>query len=164
MKCNIEIFLFLAFAMFTAGCVSNNIPEKKYVRLQKLDWLTGSWQDTSVAMQLTESWEKINDSTYKGNGFGVEKGDTIFIEKLSLISRNNKILYIATVNEHLDGKPVAFELVSDSAQKWIFENPKHDFPQRIIYMHPSENALFARVEGMVNGKLQGEEFNMQRVK
>jgi hypothetical protein len=31
-------------------------------------------------------------------------------------------------------------------------------------MHPSENALFARVEGMVNGKLQGEEFNMQRVK
>src|SRR5690348_11855973 len=91
------------------ACVSNN-QQQKYIRLQRLEWLSGSWTDTSAVLHLTESWEKINDSTYKGGGLGIENGDTIFIEKLSLVSRNNKIFYIATVNEHLAGKPIAFEL------------------------------------------------------
>jgi len=152
----ILIFLYLQ------ACESNR-PRHKHVQIKKLEWLLGSWQDTSAEMHFTETWQKENDSTFIGRGFGVENGDTIFREKLELAERNEKVFYVATVNEHLAGKPTTFALVKDSVNAWIFENPKHDFPQRIIYKQTSENTLHARVEGTVSGKLQGEEFNMHRI-
>ncbi|MGZ5243583.1 MAG: DUF6265 family protein [Bacteroidia bacterium] len=148
--------------IFIHACESDR-PHYKHTQIKKLEWILGSWQDTSTDMHFTETWRKENDSTFAGDGFGVENGDTIFREKLELAERNDEVFYVATVNEHLAGKPTTFSMVSDSSNKWIFENPNHDFPQRIIYILTSENTLHARVEGTVNGKLQGEDFNMQRI-
>ena len=51
--------------------------------------------------------------------------------------------------------------VSDSAV--IFENPAHDFPQRIIYRRRGADSLLARVEGMRGGRLRGLDFPYRRV-
>lgn len=155
------LFTAIFFAILIQSCESNR-PRYKHTEIKKLEWLLGAWENTSDAMQFTEIWQKKNDSTFTGNGYGIEKGDTIFKEKLELAERLGKVYYVATVNEHLAGKPTTFALVADSAKTWIFENPNHDFPQRIIYKQLSENALHARVEGTVNGKAQGEEFHMHR--
>lgn len=32
-----------------------------------------------------------------------------------------------------DGAPVAFKMVSSTNQQFVFENPQHDFPKRIVY-------------------------------
>ena len=37
----------------------------------------------------------------------------------------------------------------------VFENPEHDFPQRIIYTR-SEDRLQARIEGDVGGEIRAE--------
>ncbi len=141
-----------------------NINDKKTSPLQNLDWILGSWEDTSSAMYINESWEKQNDSTFTGKGYGIENGDTIFQENLKLAARRGDIFYIATVNEHLAGKPTAFKLKADSSEAFVFENPAHDFPQRIIYRQTGENTMEASIEGEVNGKLQSDGFTMRRVK
>jgi hypothetical protein len=39
----------------------------------------------------------------------------------------------------------------------VFDNRAHDFPQRVIYWRDGE-ALHARVEGLVRGTLESEEW------
>jgi hypothetical protein len=43
----------------------------------------------------------------------------------------------------------------------VFENPAHDFPQRIRY-RASGAALQARIEGTMNGKTRGIDFPYTR--
>lgn len=59
-------------------------------------------------------------------------------------------------------KIVAFKLVRNGPREAVFENPEHDFPQRIIYRLESDGALFARIEGVVSGKEKGRNFPMKR--
>lgn len=57
----------------------------------------------------------------------------------------------------------AFRLIKFSASEVVFENPTHDFPQRIIYRLDKAN-LFARIEGTNNGKFIGIDFPMTKAK
>ena len=50
-----------------------------------------------------------------------------------------------------------FPLKSATDKKIIFENPKHDFPQRIIYWRDGDK-LCARAEGTMQGKDAGEQW------
>ncbi len=57
----------------------------------------------------------------------------------------------------------AFTLQPGSPGAAVFENPQHDFPQRVIYRLDDGGRLNARIEGQRNGSLQGVDFPMQRV-
>jgi hypothetical protein len=46
----------------------------------------------------------------------------------------------------------------------VFENPQHDFPQRISYTLKGDGKLTAAIAGSKNGKTRRVEFNYQRVK
>ncbi len=47
--------------------------------------------------------------------------------------------------------------------KVVFENPEHDFPQRIIYERGDEGSLGARIEGIQNGKASSSKWTWQRI-
>ena len=47
--------------------------------------------------------------------------------------------------------PAAFALRSMSPTEVVFENPEHDFPQRIIYRANGADGLLASIEGLRNG-------------
>ena len=49
-------------------------------------------------------------------------------------------------------------------QEAVFENPEHDFPQRIICRLGDDGSLNARIEGKRNGKEKEMDFLMKRVK
>jgi hypothetical protein len=42
----------------------------------------------------------------------------------------------------------------------VFENPEHDYPQRIIYQREG-NLLIARIEGEVSGEAKGQQWQWQ---
>jgi hypothetical protein len=44
----------------------------------------------------------------------------------------------------------------------VFENPQHDFPQRIIYKRDGADGLKARIEGESKGKPKAFDYPMQR--
>jgi len=56
----------------------------------------------------------------------------------------------------------AFPIKEISATQVVFENPQHDFPQRIIYQRIGQDGLTARIEGSVQGKEKGLDYPMQR--
>jgi hypothetical protein len=44
----------------------------------------------------------------------------------------------------------------------VFENPEHDFPQRIIYRLIANGKLLGRIEGVVDGTERSADFPMTR--
>jgi hypothetical protein len=53
--------------------------------------------------------------------------------------------------------PTEFAMKEIGPQRIVFENKKHDFPQRIIYWR-DESGLAARIEGTMNGKEEGRDW------
>lgn len=66
---------------------------------------------------------------------------------------------------HPKGQPaVAFAQKEASANRFVWENLQHDFPQRITYSAPTRDSLVARVEGSAGGNTRAFEYRMSRTK
>ncbi|MEQ9231258.1 MAG: DUF6265 family protein [Cyclobacteriaceae bacterium] len=101
-------------------------------KLKDFKWLEGTWerQGTKVGSTAFESWTYSNDGL-KGEGLTLKGADTVFVEKLSLIMKDNKLFYVAEVSHNTE--PTYFEITSVSKTGFICENPDHDFPKKIEY-------------------------------
>ena len=74
---------------------------------------------------------------------------------------NGRLAYEA----HPSGQPSATFLstmASDSTV--VFENPEHDFPQRVGYRREGADSLQAWIEGQANGKSRRVDFAYQRAR
>ena len=131
--------------------------------LQPLQLLKGSWESERKKGKLIEQWTIVNDSTLHGYSFIKTGSDSIPEEKVELVLRNGKILYIAAAARQNDDKPVPFTLISIENGKYIFENKAHDFPQRITYQLADENTLNAAIYGPMDGKEIEVQFNFKRI-
>jgi len=112
-------------------------------------WLEGTWEMTKPNGSSTlEVWDQQNARTYSGEGLKVIQGDTTLLETLLLYSDNQDTWYVPTVLDQNSGLPVRFKMVSDTANKYVFENAEHDFPQRIVYHYkpidPNQNAAISK--------------------
>lgn len=134
--------------------------KRQFEVLEKANWFLGRWENNSPEGNLSENWKKLNDSTFLGESYFVIKNDTVFAERVSLEERNGKLSYVVTVPNQNDAKPVAFELTKNTVRKLIFENPKHDFPNTIIYNQVGNDSLVAEIRGMKDGKEKKEFFRM----
>jgi len=127
-------------------------------------WMAGCWE-LSVPqrqMTITEQWMKPAGGTLIGMSRTVHGGKTTGYEFLRIVTSETGIDYIAKPSSSKD--ETAFKLVKSSANEIVFENLAHDFPQRIIYRNGLPDSLNARIEGAQNGKLNGMDIPMKRVK
>jgi hypothetical protein len=141
---------------------NKSIPTTDFSKIIKMEWVLGTWENTNSEGVLYEIWTKSNDSVYAGKSFMIANKDTVFSESISLELKQNELYYIPTVSNQNNAQPVEFKFISSDNSTVIFENKKHDFPQRIIYKNPTLDSLYARVEGEENGKFRKEEFFMKR--
>ena len=97
------------------------------------DWLVGAWagENNSEEKQSFEVWEKLSTDSYRGIGYTVEAGDTVFIEKLSIDNIYGVPHYTADVSNN--ERPVQFEMIKISDTGFTCANPEHDFPKNIEY-------------------------------
>ena len=66
---------------------------------------------------------------------------------------------------HPSGQQEAtFPLLRSGTSELVFENLKHDFPQRIIYRLTARDRLMARIEGNRDGAAKGIDYPMTRGK
>ena len=99
-------------------------------------------------------------------------GSTEFQDKLSsyeylrIEARADGIFYVALPSEQ---KEAAFKLVSavrderDQSTTFVFENPQHDFPQRISYRRVGADSAVARIEGPGENGPHGFDYHLGRV-
>ena len=96
-----------------------------------------------------------------GSSQTVKNGKTVSFEFLRIVNNGQGFAYIAKPSSAQSETAFAFAKMGE--KEIVFENLKHDFPQRIIYRSEKQDSLFARVEGMQNGKLAGMDIPMKRV-
>ena len=71
-----------------------------------------------------------------------------FFEYLRIEARDDGIYYIASPR---GGGTTEFRLTEASEMRAVFENPEHDFPQKIVYTRDGD-----RLEAEVGGERDGE--------
>ena len=162
-------FLVLILASTTISC--NNVNKtsttdaiKIFSEIKNATWLIGKWQNNSPQGNATEVWEQKNDSTFVGKSCFVVGKDTVSSESLRLEQNGKELFYIPTVSNQNNQQPVKFVLTSSTPKQLIFENPKHDFPQKITYTQITNDSLMAEISGMLDGKQNVQNFPMSRVK
>ncbi|MBD3583972.1 DUF6265 family protein [Flavobacterium selenitireducens] len=131
--------------------------------LDDAKWLIGKWQNVSDEGTLTETWMKESDSSYSAKTFFITGKDTAFSEFVRLVERNGNLVYIAQAAGQNDEKPVEFALTALEGGNFIFENPKHDYPNKIVYENYGDS-IKARISGNKLGVESKEEFPMKKVK
>lgn len=127
------------------------------------NWLVGNWEYTQSEIPTFETWWKENDSTLSGYSYAVRNGDTIVTERLLWQIRGGESYYIPTVDGQNDNEAIVFKLSSNLANQWIFENPTHDFPQKITYTKIDENQLTAEISAKTDSSERKIAFPMRRV-
>lgn len=172
MRRSYNLILLLACVAIVSSC--NNAPEpvnnsltteRKFPLFEKLNWLGGTWSMTTLKGTAYEVWVKKNDSTYAGRSFFVSGTDTVPQETMQLVETSkDTLLFIPTVVDQNEGKPVTFVMTSSDDNTLVFENPKHDFPQKVSYRQVTRDSMFAEISGLVNGTKQQQGFPMIRVK
>ena len=80
-------------------------------------------------------------------------GRADFVEALALIAMGNDVFYLARPPQN--SGPVAFRLTEASDEHAVFENPAHDFPQKLHYRR---NGDVLRIE--VSGET-GQDFTLE---
>lgn len=143
---------------------SDDFKSIKYINLDKAKWLLGRWQNPSSDGLMQEIWIKQNDSTFIGASFFIVENDTVSSENISLEERCKELFYIPTVKNQNDGKPIIFTLISLNDNQLVFENPSHDFPQKITYTQVTIDSLVATISGIVKGNEKTQSFPMARAK
>ena len=127
-------------------------------------WIEGTWVMTTRKDALYEQWARENDTLLTGRSFLVRKTDTIPLETIRLVQEGDSLFYIPTVPDQNEGKPVRFTLIRADSGRFIFANPGHDFPQKIVYQLISDDSITAVTEGNENGTLRRITFGFRRVR
>lgn len=137
---------------------------EKTNKLKIVDWLIGSWENNMEQGRLSETWEKINDSTYNGSSFFIKEKDTLNNEVIVLKQKGNEVYYIPTVKGQNNDQPVVFKMVTATSKQIIFANSQHDFPKKIVYRQITTDSIVAEISGIENGKSTLESYSMVKKK
>lgn len=69
----------------------------KYEPFSEVQWLVGTWEQTSIKGKVYENWKQIDAQTLTATSFKLEGTDTIVLEKIKLREENHQLFFIPTV-------------------------------------------------------------------
>lgn len=127
--------------------------------VQDLAWLHGCWEQASANSVVEEQWMAPRAGTLLGLSRTVRDGRLREYEFILIREQEGRLVYRA----HPSGQAAAEFVASTAAgTAVVFENPQHDFPQRIGYERRGDD-LLAWIEGVRNGQPRRIEFPYRRV-
>lgn len=150
MQVRIKTLTLAAAVLFVSASAAAQ--ETKKVTLQDIGWLAGCWKARTgeSTVDNVEQWMKPTGNAMLGLGAEVRNGKAVSYEFMRIESKDNGDL-VYTVKPH-NKSETSFTLTSTTPKTLVFENPKHDFPQRITYRLEKEGAMEMRIDGEIGGK------------
>jgi hypothetical protein len=129
--------------------------------VDRVSWLQGCWRSDNGQTTIEEQWMAPRGGSMLGMGRTVRGGKTADYELVLIAEQGGRLAYKA----HPAGQPSATFLSSTASDtSVVFENPEHDFPQRVGYRREGSDALQAWIEGKANGKSRRVDFAYQRAR
>lgn len=152
----------LAVAGFAVSAAHEDEHGSPFVQVS---FLTGDWIQSEGGKTVEEHWAGPAGGVMAGSTITYADGDATgagtTIEFMSIVQQDGRAVFVARLG---DQPPVAFPLKESDNGYLVFENPAHDFPQRIIYTYGGDDTLDARIEGVIDGKAQSMEWRYTRMK
>jgi hypothetical protein len=122
-----------------------------------LAWMAGHWTGHEGPVVMEEHWTGAEGGALVGMHKDV-KGDAMTSFEFVRIARDGGGVW--TYFAQPQGQaPTEFRLKEQARERVVFENPAHDFPQRVLYWRTADGALHARIEGTVGGKAEAMEWS-----
>jgi hypothetical protein len=131
------IVLLLAVALSQAAPSVNDV-----------SWMAGCWAADRGGRQVVEAWIPPAGGTMMGVSRTVVNGKTVEWEFLVIRAGANGLQYVAKPSGQAEA---TFTATHVSSRQVDFEDPAHDFPQRIIYARDGD-ALTASLAGQMSGQ------------
>lgn len=148
--------LLIAVAVLGLGASSTD----PGARVTQVAWLAGCWEQAAGPRLVEEQWTRPRGGLMLGSGRTVRADTLVEYEQTRIFERGGRLVYGANPSGQA---PAEFESIELSDSSVTFENPTHDFPQRVIYRRRGADSLIGRVEGTHGGKVRGVDFPYARV-
>lgn len=129
--------------------------------LGDLAWMSGSWIGEQNGVRAEEHWTRPEGGVMLAVHRDVRDGRATSFEFLRIVERGDSLVCVALPRGRNE---TPFPLKELGGRRVVFENPGHDFPQRILYRQTRPNDLRARTEGTIEGRLESEEWVWRRGK
>ena len=127
--------------------------------VERLAWLQGCWEIVSPQRTVEEQWMAPRGGIMIGMGRTVRDGRLVEYETVVIREEGNQLAYEA----HPSGQaPAVFLANAVTDSMVVFENPKHDFPQKVGYQRDGADTLLAWIEGTDKGQTRRIEFPYRR--
>ena len=128
--------------------------------MQLLSRMAGCWrQETSSGTTIDEMWMAPAGGMMLGTSRTSGKERVVGYEFMRIQADASGVTFVASLPKQPD---TAFRMISIDGREVVFENPQHDFPQRVIYRIAGD-MLTGRIEGAQNGKARSVDYPMRRV-
>jgi uncharacterized damage-inducible protein DinB len=125
----------------------------------RLAWLAGCWDDVRGGRTVEEQWMAPRGGVLLGMGRTSGGARPANYEQMRIEEREGKLVFVARPS----GQPeAAFTQVELTDSLVAFENPTHDFPQRIVYRLKADGSLLATTEGRERGQRRSFDFPLRR--
>jgi hypothetical protein len=134
------------------------LPAPAKAAIDDLAWLAGTWVGTRGAASIEERWSPPGGGAMLAASRTVSRGKMTAFEYLRVVERDGGLVYIAQPGGR---PPTEFVLTALSTKRAVFENPRHDSPQRIVYEVSAEGQLSTSIGYMKGGKPQRFEFRRE---
>jgi hypothetical protein len=127
-----------------ASALAQETPTATKNTVNDLSWLAGCWGGEMKSGTFEECWTAPMAGNMQGSSRRAKNGKLNFMEFMLLEDLTEGV--VMTV-QHFgsqfkpDSKPVSFTLVRATANEAVFENPQHDYPQRIAYRKTADGIV-----------------------
>ena len=127
--------------------------------LARAAWLAGCWELRAPNRVTLEMWMPPLGDLMLGASRTTVGAATSEFEQLKLKVEGDKLVYIAAPSGQ---KETSFTSTTIGDTLIVFENPAHDFPQKIMYRRRGADSIIARIEGPGPNGPRGSNFPMRR--
>ena len=134
------------------------LPAPAKAAMGDLAWLAGAWVGTRGAASIEERWSPPLGGAMLAVSRTVSRDKMSAFEYLRIVERDGGLVYIAQPGGRT---PTEFVLTELSKTRAVFENPRHDSPQRIVYELSAEGGLSASIGFMKGGSPRRFEFKRE---
>ena len=136
------------------------MPEPANARIDDVSWLAGAWVGKrSSGSSIEERWSPPLGGAMLAVSRSVNTSGKMFaFEYLRIVEREGGLVYVAQPGGE---KPTEFVLTELATNRAVFENPRHDYPKRIVYELSAEGVLSATAGQQKGGTPQKFEFKRE---
>jgi len=123
-------------------------------------WLGGCWELRMGPRVTQEHWMAPAGGAMLGVSRTIVRDTVREWEHLAISRTATGLAYVAKPSGQSEA---TFPVILLSDTLLVFENPTHDFPQRILYRRRGADSVIARIEGPRGGQVRGIDFPFARV-